>query len=113
MESASKLEVISVILRGSSRGYGLYQLRSRLEGNLTPSEINKYLIEMMHCGLICPTRGGFNYDMTPKGIHFLKLYNELLRETPAGYFRNYSNISSLFSVFSVFVSKCLSRFVRG
>ena len=110
VESVSRLLVVSIILRDSSRGYGLYQLRSQLEAHLTTSEINKYLVEMTQHGLICPVRGGFNYEMTPKGGHFLKVYNELLKETPDGRIGNCTGLFSFFSLLSEFGSKLKNRF---
>ena len=111
MESVSRLLVVSIILRDSSRGYGLYQIRSQLEAHLTASEINKYLVEMTHHGLICPVRGGFNYEMTAKGGHFLKVYNELLKETPDGRIGNCTGVFSFFSLLREFGSKLQNRFL--
>jgi len=110
VESVSKLLVVSIILRDSSRGCGLYQIRSNLETLLTASEINKYLIEMTQHGLICPVRGGFNYEMTHKGGHFLKLYNELLKETPDGRMGSCRYLFSFLSLFSEFGFKIKNRF---
>ena len=110
MESVSRLFIVSIILRDSSRGYGLYQIRSQLEAHLTASEINKYLVEMTHHGLICPVRGGFNYEMTAKGGHFLKVYNELLKETPDGRIGNCTGLFSFFSLLSEIGSKLKNRF---
>jgi predicted transcriptional regulator len=110
VESVSRLLVVSIILRDSSRGYGLYQIRSQLEAHLTASEINKYLVEMTQHGLICPVRGGFNYEMTPKGGHFLKVYNELLKEIPDGRMGNCRGLFSSFSLLSEFGSKLKNRF---
>jgi predicted transcriptional regulator len=110
VESVSRLLVVSIILKDSSRGYGLYQIRSQLESHLTASEINKYLVEMTQHGLISPVRGGFNYEMTPKGAHFLKVYNELLKETPDGRIGNCTGLFSLFSLLCEFGSKLKNRF---
>ena len=109
VESVSRLHVVSIILRDSSRGYGLYQIRSKLEAHLTASEINKYLVEMTQHGLISPVRGGFNYVMTPKGGHFLKVYNELLKETSDRRIGSRTCLFSFFSLFSEFGSKLKNR----
>lgn len=113
VESVSSLHVVSIILRDSSRGYGLYQIMSKLEAHLTASEINKYLVEMTQHGLICPAGRGFNYEMTPNGVHFLKIYNELLKDTPDGSSGNCSYLPSLLFFFSKFVSKFKNRFFHG
>ena len=110
MESVSRLLVVSIILRDSARGYGLYQIRSQLEAHLTASEINKYLIELTQHGLIYPVRRGFNYKMTPKGDYFLKVYNELLKQTPDDRKGNCTGLFSFFSLLSEFGFKLKNRF---
>jgi len=48
--------------------------------------------------------------MTAKGGHFLKVYNELLEETPDGRIGNCTGLFSFFSLLSEFGSKLKNRF---
>ncbi|SRR6266498_3241331 len=107
----STLEVISTILHESYRGSDLYQLKNKFVPYLTPSQINKYLLEMTRYGLIRPTARGFNYAVTSKGSQFLTLYCELLTDIPGHEPQQFSLVMVLSSVLR-FVANLLNRLGR-
>lgn len=105
----SSVEVAYAILRESYRGSDLYQIKNKFSPYLTPSQINKYLLEMTKHGLLRPTARGFKFAVTSRGSQFLILYYELLTEIPGNETKQFSFASVLSSLLR-FASNLLNRF---
>jgi len=102
VDHITRLELVSAILQESSSGSNLYHLRNKFGPYLSASQINKYLIEMTKCGLITPTRRGFDYNITSKGSQFLALHRELLNCLPGNNARKISINNLLFTLLHIF-----------
>jgi predicted transcriptional regulator len=77
VESISKLEVVSIILKKSHKSCGLHELYSKLQVHLTMSQLMKYIFELKRYELLISLKPETNYMITPKGIQYLEIHDEL------------------------------------
>lgn len=80
MESFSKLDVISVILKSANKSCHYRELYSTLQSYLTMSELMKYIFELKKYDLLKSLRNETSYIITPKGMQYLQIHEELTNQ---------------------------------
>ena len=80
MESFSKLDVISVILKSADKSCHYRELYSTLQSYLTMSELMKYIFELKKYDLLKSLTNETRYIITPKGMQYLQIHEELTNQ---------------------------------
>ncbi len=88
MESVSKQDVIVIILKTAYKKRDYEQIYSKLQAHLTMSQFMKFIFELMKYDLLKLTIGQNRYVITPKGIQYLQIYDELTGQMQSGPARN-------------------------
>lgn len=94
MESISKLDVISIILRNSDKSCGFQDLYSKLQAHLTMSQLMKFIFELKKYDLLISLGNESNYIITPKGMQYLQIHEELTSQIYSGNTRNFGTFNS-------------------
>lgn len=95
MESLSKLDVISVILKSSNKSCDYKELYTKLQVHLTLAQLMKFIFELEKYNLLKCMRNETSYTITPKGMYYLQIYEELSNQirsetkTNSGILNNY------------------------
>ena len=84
MESVSKQDAIVIILKTAFKKRDYEQIYSKLQAHLTMSQFMKFILELMKYDLLKLTVGQDRYVITPKGIQYLQLYDELTGQMQSG-----------------------------
>ena len=77
MESFSNLDVIAIILKTAHKKCDYEQIYSKLQSHLTMSQFMKFIFELMKYELLKPTGSRACYVITPKGMQYLQIHDEL------------------------------------
>ncbi len=77
MESFSKLDVIVIILKTAHKNCDYEEIYSKLQAQLTTSQFMKFIFELKKYNLLKSMDSEFNYVITPKGMQYLQIHDEL------------------------------------
>lgn len=105
MESLSKLDVISVILKSSNKGCDYKELYTKFQIHLTMAQLMKFIFELEKYNLLKSMRNETGYIITPKGMYYLQMYEELSTQLRSetrgnlGILNNYNPFSKLTNLF--------------
>lgn len=77
MESFSKQDVIVIILKTAYKKRDYQQIYAKLQAHLTMSQFMKFIFELMKYDLLKCTGSQVHYVITPKGLQYLQIYDEL------------------------------------
>ena len=105
MESFSKLDVIFVILKSVNKGCDYRELYSKLQSHITMSQLMKFIFELKKYHLLEPLRNEYRYIITPKGMQYLQIHEELTNQIQSditrnsGFFNNYIPFFKLTNLF--------------
>ena len=77
MESFSKLDVIVVILRSAHKNRDYQEIYSKLQAQLTMSQFMKFIFELKNYNLLKSMGSEARYVITPKGMQYLQIHDEL------------------------------------
>ena len=80
MESISKLDVIYVILKSANKSCHYRESYSKLKSNLTMSDLMRFIFELKKYELLKPLRNETSYIITPKGMQYLQIHEELTNQ---------------------------------
>ncbi len=80
MESISKLDVIYVILKSANKRCHYRELYSKLQSYLTMSDLMKFIFELKKYDLLKSLRNETSYIITPKGMQYLQIHEELTNQ---------------------------------
>ena len=105
MESLSKLDVISVILKSSNKGCDYKELYTKFQIHLTMAQVMKFIFELEKYNLLKSMRNETSCIITPKGMYYLQMYEELSNQLHSetrgnsGILNNYNPFSKLTNLF--------------
>ena len=105
MESISKLDVIYVILKSANKSCHYRGLYSKCQSYLTMSELMKFIFELKKYDLLKSLRNETSYIITPKGMQYLQIHEELTNEiqseitSNSGIFKRYIPFFKLTNLF--------------
>lgn len=104
-----KLDLICLILRISDPSSDFNVLCYALQHYGCEQDLKIFLKEMIKSELVSSTcdLNGYQYTITPKGLHFLSLYNELFQQTLP---KNTSTIISFLASSLNYLSHILQHF---
>jgi predicted transcriptional regulator len=77
MKNRSRTDIIAVILKVANSNGGALQARIMYEAYLSWAQLKEYLSLMLKYELVKYQERERTYIITQKGIHFLKIHNEL------------------------------------
>jgi len=77
VESFSKLDVIAIILKTAHKKCDYEQIYFKLQAHLTMSQFMKFIFELMKYNLLESTGSRSCYVITPKGMEYLQIHDEL------------------------------------
>lgn len=77
MKNRSRTDIIAVILKVANSNGGALQARIMYEAYLSWAQLKEYLSLMLKYELVKYQEIGRTFIITEKGIHFLKIHNEL------------------------------------
>lgn len=77
MESFSKQDVIVIILKTAYKKRNYEHIYSKLQAHLTMSQFMKFIFELMEYDLLKYSGSQVYYVITPKGMQYLQIYDEL------------------------------------
>lgn len=77
MESFSKLDVIVIILKTAHKNCDYEEIYSKLQAQLTISQFMKFIFELKKYNLLKSMGSGAHYVITPKGLQYLQIHDEL------------------------------------
>ena len=80
MESFSKLDVIAVILKTAHKKCDYEEIYSRLQANLTTSQMMKFILELKKYNLLKSKENETSYVITPEGRQYLQIHEELISQ---------------------------------
>ena len=101
MESFSKLDVIFVILKSVNKGCECRELYSKLQSHITMSQLMKFIFELKKYHLLEPLRNEYRYIITPKGMQYLQIHEELTNQIHSENTRNYGFFNNYISFFKL------------
>jgi predicted transcriptional regulator len=88
VESISKLDVISIILQNSDKSCRFQEIYPKLQAHLTMSQLMKFIFELKKYDLLISLGDESNYIITPKGMQYLQIHEELTNQINSGNTRN-------------------------
>ena len=94
VESISKLDVISIILKNSDKSCGFQEIYPKLQAHLTMSQLMKFIFELKKYDLLISLGDESNYIITPKGMQYLQIHEELTNQINSGNTRNLGTFNS-------------------
>jgi predicted transcriptional regulator len=77
MKNRSKTDIIAVVLKVVNSNRGAIQARIMYEAYLSWTQLKEYLSLVLKNGLVEYQERDRTFIITKKGIHFLKIHNEL------------------------------------
>ena len=77
MESFSKLDVIAIILKTAHKKCDYEEIYSRLQAHLTTSQMMKFIFELKKYNLLKSKGNETSYAITPEGMQYLQIHEEL------------------------------------
>lgn len=80
MESITKLDVIYVILKSANKNCHYRELYSKLQSYLTISDLMKFIFELKKYDLLKCLKNETSYIITPKGMQYLQIHEELTNQ---------------------------------
>ena len=101
MESFSKLDVILIILKSVNKGCDYRELYSKLQSHITISQLMKFIFELKRYDLLEPLRNEYKYIITPKGMQYLQIHEELTNQIQTEITRHSSFISNYIPFFKL------------
>ena len=105
MESLNKLDVISVILKSSNKSCDYKELYTKFQIHLTMAQLMKFIFELEKYNLLKCVTNETSYTITPKGMYYLQMYEELSNQLQSGtrgnsrLLNNYNPFSKLTNLF--------------
>jgi predicted transcriptional regulator len=94
VESISKLDVISIILKNSDKSCRFQEIYTKLQAHLTMSQLMKFIFELKKYDLLISLGDESNYTITPKGMQYLQIHEELTNQIDSGNTRNLRTFNS-------------------
>lgn len=94
VESISKLDVISIILKNSDKSCRFQEIYPKLQAHLTMSQLMKFIFELKKYDLLISLGDESNYIITPKGMQYLQIHEELTSQIYSGNIRNFGTFNS-------------------
>ena len=94
VESISKLDVISIILKNSDKSCRFQEIYPKLQTHLTMSQLMKFIFELKKYDLLISLGDESNYIITPKGMQYLQIHEELTNQINSGNTRNFGTFNS-------------------
>jgi predicted transcriptional regulator len=88
VESFSKQDVIVIILKTAYKKRDYQQIYSKLQAHLSMSQFMKFIFELMKYDLLKFTGSQIHYVITPKGVQYLQIYEELTGQLRSDLGRN-------------------------
>jgi predicted transcriptional regulator len=88
VESISKLDVISIILKNSDKSCRFQEIYPKLQAHLTMSQLMKFIFELKKYDLLISLGDESNYIITPKGMQYLQIHEELTNQINSGNTKN-------------------------
>jgi len=76
VKNRNNLEIIALILE-IARGRKATQIRIMYKAYLSYVQLKEYLSQLLGNGLIIYQEGERTYSTTEKGLHFLRIYNQI------------------------------------
>lgn len=80
METITNLDVIYVILKSANKSCHYRELYSKLQSYLTMSDLMKFIFELKKYDLLKSLRNETIYIITPKGMQYLQIHEELTNQ---------------------------------
>ena len=108
MESFSRQDAIVIILKTAHKKRDYEQIYSKLQAHLTMSQFMKFILELMKHDLLKLTGNQARYVITPKGMQYLQIHDELtgqMRSEPARNSHIFENCNPVFKLASFFKKK--------
>jgi len=105
VESLSKLDVISVILKSSNKSCDYKELYTKFQIHLTMAQLMKFIFELEKYNLLKCMTNETTCIITPKGMYYLQMYEELSNQLHSesrgnsGILNNYNPFSKLTNLF--------------
>jgi len=105
VESISKLDVISIILKNSDKSCRFQEIYPKLQAHLTMSQLMKFIFELKKYDLLKSLRNETSYIITPKGMQYLQIHDELTNQiqseitSNSGIFKRYIPFFKLTNLF--------------
>jgi predicted transcriptional regulator len=84
VESISKLDVISIILKNSDKSCRFQEIYPKLQAHLTMSQLMKFIYELKKYDLLISLGDESNCIITPKGMQYLQIHEELTNQIISG-----------------------------
>lgn len=88
MDSFSKLDVIAIILKAAHKKCDYEEIYSRLQAHLTTSQTMKFIFELMKYNLLKSKGNETSCVITPEGMQYLQIHEELTRQVRSEVKRN-------------------------
>jgi hypothetical protein len=101
VESFSKLDVISVILKSANKSCDYKELYAKLQGDLTFSQLMKFIFELRKYNLLKSWRNETSCIITPKGMQYLQIHEELTNQIQLEITRNSGIFNSYITFFKL------------
>jgi len=108
VESFSKQDVTVIILKTAYKKRDYEQIYSKLQTHLTMSQFMKFIFELMKYDLLKLTGSQVHYVITPKGMQYLQIYDELTSQMRSEFARNsiiFERCNRVFKLASFFRKK--------
>lgn len=108
MESFSKLDVIVIILRTAHKNCDYEEIYSKLQAQLSVSQFMKFIFELKKYNLLKSMGNEAHYVITPKGMQYLQIHDELtgqMRSETARNSRIFDYCNNVFKLTNFFKKK--------
>jgi hypothetical protein len=105
VESFSKLDVISVILKNAHKSCDYEELYAKLQAHLTFPQLMKFIFELRKYNLLKSSSNETSCIITQKGMQYLQIHEELTNEiqleitSNSGFFNSYIPFFKLTNLF--------------
>ena len=101
MESITKLDVIYVILKSANKSCHYRELYSKLQSYLTISDLMKFIFELKKYDLLKCLKNETSYIITPKGMQYLQIHEELTNQIQLEISGNSSIFKRYYPIFQI------------
>jgi hypothetical protein len=88
VESFTKLDVIVIILKTAHKNCDYEEIYSKLQAQLTMSQFMKFIFELKKYNLLKSMGTEAHYVITPKGLQYLQIHDELTDQMQSEIARN-------------------------
>lgn len=108
MESFSKLDVIVIILKTAHKNCDYEEIYSKLQAHLTMIQFMKFIFELKKYNLLQSMGSGARYVITPRGLRYLQIHDELtgqMRSETARNSRVFDYCNTVFKLTNFFRKK--------